>query len=79
LIILILLCSQGRATPDPGHRTPRFYRYAQQLFRGFPVLLSAALPGCFPSLLPIDDELDVCGWEWRKGLGLLKGANPTLI
>lgn len=29
--------------------------------------------------LPIDDELDVCGWEWRKVLGLLKGANPTLI
>ncbi|MSG11422.1 nucleotidyltransferase, partial [Escherichia coli] len=21
----------------------------------------------------------VCGWEWRKALGLLKGANPTLI
>ncbi|WP_434739010.1 hypothetical protein, partial [Vibrio cholerae] len=21
----------------------------------------------------------MCGWEWRKGLGLLKGANPTLI
>ncbi|MCA6939998.1 nucleotidyltransferase domain-containing protein [Pectobacterium polaris] len=29
--------------------------------------------------LPIDDELDVCGWEWRKALGLLKRANPTLI
>ena len=29
--------------------------------------------------LPIDDELDVCGWEWRKALGLMKGANPTLI
>lgn len=29
--------------------------------------------------LPIDNELDVCGWEWRKALGLLKGANPTLI
>lgn len=29
--------------------------------------------------LPIDDKLDVCGWEWRKALGLLKGANPTLI
>ncbi|ERK06185.1 putative nucleotidyltransferase [Pantoea sp. AS-PWVM4] len=28
---------------------------------------------------PIDDELDVCGWEWRKALGLLKRANPTLI
>lgn len=28
---------------------------------------------------PIDDELDVCGWEWRKTLGLLQGANPTLI
>jgi predicted nucleotidyltransferase len=23
--------------------------------------------------LPIDDELDVSGWEWRKALGLLKG------
>lgn len=29
--------------------------------------------------LPIDDTLDVCGWEWRKALGLLKRANPTLI
>ncbi len=29
--------------------------------------------------LPIDDELDVSGWEWRKALGLLKSANPTLI
>ncbi|GKW40638.1 MULTISPECIES: nucleotidyltransferase domain-containing protein [Pectobacterium] len=29
--------------------------------------------------LPIDDELDVCGWEWRKALCLLKRANPTLI
>ncbi|AYN28123.1 MULTISPECIES: nucleotidyltransferase domain-containing protein [Buttiauxella] len=28
--------------------------------------------------LPIDSELDVCGWEWRKALGLLKSANPTL-
>ncbi len=29
--------------------------------------------------LPIDDELDVCGWELRKALGLLKRANPTLM
>ncbi|KEY57274.1 nucleotidyltransferase domain-containing protein [Serratia sp. DD3] len=29
--------------------------------------------------LPIDQELDVCGWEWRKTLGLLKRGNPTLI
>jgi len=29
--------------------------------------------------LPIDDQLDVCGWEWRKALGLLKRANPTLL
>lgn len=29
--------------------------------------------------LPIDDELDISGWEWRKALGLLKNANPTLI
>lgn len=29
--------------------------------------------------LPIDAELDVCGWELRKTLGLLKRANPTLI
>lgn len=28
---------------------------------------------------PIDAELDVCGWEWRKALGLLKRANPTLV
>lgn len=28
---------------------------------------------------PIDAELDVCGWEWRKALGLLKRANPTLM
>lgn len=29
--------------------------------------------------VPIDAELDLCGWEWRKALGLLKGANPTLL
>ncbi|WP_448622750.1 nucleotidyltransferase domain-containing protein [Dickeya fangzhongdai] len=29
--------------------------------------------------LPIDDELDVSGWELRKALGLLKRANPTLM
>ncbi len=29
--------------------------------------------------LPIDSELDVCGWELRKTLGLLKAANPTLM
>lgn len=29
--------------------------------------------------LPIDAELDVCGWEWRKALCLLKRANPTLL
>ncbi|MBH1930501.1 nucleotidyltransferase domain-containing protein [Serratia rubidaea] len=29
--------------------------------------------------LPIDHELDICGWDWRKALGLLKRANPTLI
>ena len=29
--------------------------------------------------LPIGAELDVCGWELRKTLGLLKRANPTLI
>ncbi|MEN5017312.1 nucleotidyltransferase domain-containing protein [Erwinia sp. Eh17-17] len=28
---------------------------------------------------PIDSELDVCGWELRKTLGLLKAANPTLM
>ena len=28
---------------------------------------------------PISDELDISGWEWRKALGLLKRANPTLI
>lgn len=28
---------------------------------------------------PIDAELDLCGWEWRKALGLLKRANPTLV
>lgn len=28
---------------------------------------------------PIDDVLDVSGWELRKALGLLKRANPTLL
>lgn len=28
---------------------------------------------------PIDNELDVCGWELRKSLGLMKAANPTLM
>ncbi len=29
--------------------------------------------------LPISDELDICGWELRKTLKLLKQANPTLM
>ncbi|KAA1182080.1 nucleotidyltransferase domain-containing protein [Photorhabdus heterorhabditis] len=29
--------------------------------------------------LPINDELDISGWELRKTLGLLKRANPTLM
>lgn len=29
--------------------------------------------------MPIDDELDVCGWELRKTLGLIKRSNPTLM
>lgn len=29
--------------------------------------------------IPIDSELDLCGWEWRKALSLFKGANPTLL
>nr|WP_140920061.1 nucleotidyltransferase domain-containing protein [Limnobaculum xujianqingii] len=28
---------------------------------------------------PLDDELDISGWELRKALGLLKNANPTLL
>lgn len=28
---------------------------------------------------PLDDELDISGWELRKALQLLKGANPTLL
>lgn len=28
---------------------------------------------------PLDDELDISGWELRKTLGLLKRANPTLL
>ena len=29
--------------------------------------------------LPIESELEVCGWGLRKTLGLLKAANPTLM
>lgn len=29
--------------------------------------------------LPIDDELDISGWELRKAMGLLKKGNATLI
>lgn len=29
--------------------------------------------------LPIDDELDVAGWELRKALRLLRRSNPTLF
>lgn len=29
--------------------------------------------------LPINDELDVSGWELRKALGLLRRANPVLL
>lgn len=28
---------------------------------------------------PLDDELDVSGWELRKTLGLLRKSNPTLL
>lgn len=28
---------------------------------------------------PLDDELDVSGWELRKALGLLRKSNPTLL
>ncbi|MBK9395154.1 MAG: nucleotidyltransferase domain-containing protein [Uliginosibacterium sp.] len=29
--------------------------------------------------LPISDELDVCGWDVRKALQLLRKSNPTLL
>ncbi|WP_374600188.1 nucleotidyltransferase domain-containing protein [Niveibacterium sp.] len=29
--------------------------------------------------VPISDELDVCGWELRKALQLLRRSNPTLF
>lgn len=29
--------------------------------------------------LPISDELDVCGWDLRKALQLLRKSNPTLL
>jgi len=29
--------------------------------------------------MPINAELDLCGWDWRKALRLLKGANPSLL
>lgn len=29
--------------------------------------------------MPISDELDVCGWELRKALQLLRASNPTLF
>lgn len=28
---------------------------------------------------PISGELDICGWELRKALGLLADSNPTLL
>ena len=28
---------------------------------------------------PLDDELDISGWELRKTLGLLRNSNPTLL
>lgn len=28
---------------------------------------------------PLDDELDISGWELRKTLGLLRKSNPTLL
>jgi predicted nucleotidyltransferase len=37
------------------------------------------LPGRDVIERPLDDELDISGWELRKALGLLKGANPTLM
>lgn len=37
------------------------------------------LPGRDVIELPIDDVLDVNGWDLRKALGLLRQSNPTLI
>ncbi len=28
---------------------------------------------------PISDDLDVCGWDLRKALGLIKKSNPPLL
>lgn len=62
----------GFASPDSDYDVRFLYVHAPQWY------LSVE-PKRDVIELPIDDELDVCGWEWRKALGLLKGANPTLI
>ena len=62
----------GFASPDSDYDVRFLYVHSLEWY------LRVDAP-CDVIELPIDDELDVCGWEWRKALGLLKGANPTLI
>lgn len=65
-------CGWGFASPDSDYDVRFLYVHPPQWY------LRVDTPRDVIEL-PIDDELDVCGWEWRKALGLLKGANPTLI
>lgn len=62
----------GFASPDSDYDV-RFI-YVHRL----PWYLSVA-PGRDVIELPIDDVLDVSGWDLRKALGLLRDSNPTLL
>jgi uncharacterized protein len=62
----------GFASPDSDYDV-RFI-YVHRL----PWYLSVE-PGRDVIELPISDELDVCGWELRKALRLLRRANPVLM
>ncbi|WP_245912335.1 nucleotidyltransferase domain-containing protein [Mixta gaviniae] len=62
----------GFASPDSDYDV-RFI-YVHQ-----PAWYLQVEPGRDVIELPPDPQLDICGWELRKTLGLLKRANPTLM
>lgn len=62
----------GFASPDSDYDVRFLYVHPPEWYL-------RVSPGRDSIEIPIDAELDICGWEWRKALGLMKKANPTLI
>lgn len=62
----------GFASPDSDYDVRFIYVHRLDWYLGVE-------PGRDVIEYPIDDELDVSGWELRKALGLLRRSNPVLI